>query len=370
MGHTINYAPLPSLDPSTHHWVGETLAHWLDEHAHTLDSSSTLANEVLPRLADEQLFAIGVPAELGGVVGTTFADAVDSISQVAAHSLTAAFVLWGQRTFVEYLLQTEHTDTSERYLAPVLQGSLAGATGLSNAIKFLGGIEELQVHSEQAGHDWVLNGRLPWVTNLRPNNYAVATALYAPNGTPAIAIIDHQDHDQERSTDLPLVALQGSNTAALTFHNLHLNPNERLLSLNAATFITHVRPRFLALQCAMTIGLSQRCLAQIIYHHRPVAVIRASALSYWEQLQTLRAHLLHGVAQDQFTTDSKALFRLRIKLAELAAKAVALEAANEGGVSFIAGARAHTQRRQRESLFVPLVSPTVAQLQTAIADSL
>ena len=34
-------------------------------------------------------------------------------------------------------------------------------------MKFLSGIESLQISARQDGDDWVLDGRMPWVTNLR-----------------------------------------------------------------------------------------------------------------------------------------------------------------------------------------------------------
>ncbi len=94
------------------------------------------------------------------------------LPMLPAHSLTAAFVFWGQRAFIEYLLQSPNRALGDRLLGDLLAGTLAGATGLSNAMKFLSGIEALQVTATRGGGDgWNLDGRLPWVTNLRKGRF-------------------------------------------------------------------------------------------------------------------------------------------------------------------------------------------------------
>ncbi|MCQ9616657.1 acyl-CoA/acyl-ACP dehydrogenase [Paenalcaligenes niemegkensis] len=366
MGSSINaaaafapVAPPPAL-------LSHELRLWLNEHALALDTGTELASELLPKLAASSLFGLGVPQQLGGRPGSSFADALDAVSDVAELSLTAAFVLWGQRSFIEYLLQTENAELRSCYLPDLLDGKIAGATGLSNAIKFLGGIEGLQVSAtEQTDGSWSLSGRLPWVTNLRPDNYVVAVAVSTPNASPAIVAIHHDDSGQERSNDLPLIGLQASNTAALSFNQLQLSAN-RVLHDNAALYINQIRPEFLGLQCALTIGLVRKCVKQVLEHTRKVRILTEAATSILNELEQLRLTLLKGVDSGLYRINPRKLFEVRIALADLAAQAVALESASEGGVCYLAGGREHTLRRHREAMFVPLVSPTVVQLKSAL----
>lgn len=366
--------PLPSVTrittalPPTPSRVGHEFAEWLENRALELDAHSNLASELLPRLAAEQVFGLGVPEASGGVADSQFEDAVDAIAEVAQYSLTAAFVLWSQRSFIEYLLHTSCTALRERYLPSLLSGQIAGSTGLSNALKYLSGMETLHVRSTaQDEHTWRLQGSLPWLTNLRPQNYVVAVPIATPDQQAAIAVIAASDRRQTRSPDIALVALQASNTAALTIDGLVIDPRTQLLDHDAAAFIARVRPKFLALQCSMSLGLIQRCLHQVLHHPAPAPVLLRAAQAAQERLNTLRQALLDGVASEHFLSHPKALFTLRIALAELVGEASALESANEGGVSFIAGARPQTQRRLREAQFIPIVTPTVAQLKAVLA---
>ena len=78
---------------------------WLACVAGGLDTGVEPASAVLPRLAVGGLAAAGVPSQRGGS-GGDIVDGVVAVSAVAQQSLTAAFVLWGHRTYIEYLLQS------------------------------------------------------------------------------------------------------------------------------------------------------------------------------------------------------------------------------------------------------------------------
>ena len=141
------------------------LTHWLHLHADRLDESNELAESVLPALAGDRLLAIGVPQEHGGAGGDV-RDAIEAIAKVAELSLTAAFVFWGQRCFIEFMLQSPNRALAERRLPALLAGTQAGASGLSNAMKFLSGIEQLQITAAREGDGLLADGALAWVTNL------------------------------------------------------------------------------------------------------------------------------------------------------------------------------------------------------------
>jgi hypothetical protein len=61
-------------------------------------------------------------ADLGGAGGDVV-DGVTAISVVAQHSLTASFVLWRHRAYVECLLQGPNKTLDEKLLPGLLVGS-------------------------------------------------------------------------------------------------------------------------------------------------------------------------------------------------------------------------------------------------------
>ncbi len=346
------------------------LHHWLAQHADTLDQSESLSDEVMPALAAHGSFRAGVPLALGGEPGkyNDVRDAILGIADIARYSVTAAFVYWGQRSFIEYLLQSPNTALRDRLLPALLDGSLAGATGLSNAMKFLSGMEPLSVQATADGDGWRLYGKLAWITNLRPQRFVAAAAVAPVDGaTPLVAMFASDDIGVQRSDNLPLIALRGSNTAAIRLENVTA-PADYVIAPQAPDWLARVRPAFLGMQCGMSIGLATAALDK-------AALVAASGRgqlsenigSAQQTLAALTQQLLDGVADGRFVTAAPQMFKLRIALAELVQQAVTLELQAKGGHAYLVQEEDGFARRWRESAFIPVITPSITQLQAALA---
>ncbi|MBB5607611.1 MULTISPECIES: acyl-CoA dehydrogenase family protein [unclassified Janthinobacterium] len=342
------------------------LKEWLHTHADQLDQSPALAENVLPALAGDELLRTGVPQEHGGAGGDV-RDAIHAIAKVAEQSVTAAFVFWGQRCFIEFMLQSPNRALAERRLPDLLTGKQAGASGLSNAMKFLSGIEQLQITATRQDGGLLLDGGLAWVTNLRKAGF-VAAAAVAPNdgAPPAIVAFDSSWAGVQRSEDLDLIALRGSNTASVKLAAVTV-PAADIISDNATAWLPQVRPAFLGMQCGLSIGLARASLAQaasISAGSRNQLTPRISALQ--ETLETAVTTLLAGVHDGRFQSQAPAMFRLRIQLAELLQQALMLELQAMGGRAYLNAEQQGFARRWRESSFIPIVTPSLTQLQAAL----
>ena len=338
-----------------------TLAHWLAEHAGALDEGDAPPADLLPQLANAGLFRVGVDTRLGGTGGTT-ADAIEAIASVAEYSLTAAFVFWGQRAFIEYLLHSPNHGLSERCLPALLAGTYAGATGLSNAMKYLGGIEALQVQASDAPQGWTLNGKLPWVTNLRKQGFVVAAAVDHPDAAgPSIFAIPHEAKGVIRSADLDLVALRSSNTAAIRLEGVELSAAWQIHP-DALHFLPRVRPAFLGLQCGLSIGLARRSLSEA---HSAADSLGEEIDELERGLQSATHRLIDGVSTGAFQTRPAPLFETRIALASIASAAVGLEVQASGGRGYLHPC--DVARRWREAAFIPIVTPSLTQLKSQLA---
>ncbi len=347
----------------------QDLRDWLARHADALDDGSQDAATVLPRLAAAGLFRYGVPEARGGRPDTDIGDAIEAVSQVAELSVASAFVAWGQRVFIEYLLTSPNTALAQDWLAPLLSGERAGATALSNAMKFLSGIESLQIGARQAGGQWVLDGRMPWVTNLRPQGFLVAAAVTAPDGTPAVVALPHDIEGLVRSPDLSLLALQSSNTAAIDVRGVRIGP-EWLIHADARQYLPQARPAFAGLQCSLSIGLARRALqaAEEVGQGQASRGILAQPLhALRAQVRELTDSLVAGVRSGRFVAEPWALFEIRIALAEAANQAVLLELQASGGAAYLRPGGAGFARRWREAAFLPIVTPSLVQLKTELA---
>jgi alkylation response protein AidB-like acyl-CoA dehydrogenase len=346
---------------------------WLDAHAESLDTQAQHAAEVVPRLAEAGLFRIGVPEELGGAGGDAV-DAIEAIAAVARISFAAAFVFWGQRAFIEYLLQSSNESLRARWLDALLTGEHAGATGLSNAMKHLSNIEPLQLNAaalDPQRSRYALSGALPWITNLRREGFIVAVACDSSDGGPAsIFAVPHDARGVTRSDDLDLIALRGSNTAALSLTSAELDAS-CLISADANAFLVQARPAFLGLQCGMSIGLARRALDAVDASSPAVRAALADETAVLRtELDALVTSLYTGMANGAFVTAPAGQFELRIALADVVDRASRLDVQAAGGRGYLRGvdnASHGTARRVREAAFVPIVTPSLVQLKNQLA---
>ncbi|WP_144109624.1 acyl-CoA dehydrogenase family protein [Paraburkholderia sp. BCC1886] len=343
---------------------------WLDANAEAIDTGQALAPEILPWLGRAGVFRVGVPAAAGGA-GGSIGDAIEAVAKVAEHSLAAAFVFWGQRTFIEYVLQSPNLALRKRWLDALLSGELAGATGLSNAMKYLSNIEPLQMKAQSLGNgQWTLDGSLPWITNLRPQAFVAALAFdhAAEQGdmAPSIFAITHDANGVTRSEDLDLIALRASNTAALQVRGTVVDESS-LITADAPTWLAHVRPAFLGLQCGMSVGLARRSLAVVGESGAATrAAVADEARQIAADLDALTHRLKEGVQTGIFVAAPAALFEIRIALAALVQAAIGLEVQVSGGRGYLRG-QGGTARRAREAAFVPIITPSLVQLKNQLA---
>ncbi len=339
---------------------------WIAERADEIDTTAGLASELLPKLAEAGFFAAGVPIDRGGAGGDVV-DGVAAISAVAEQSLAAAFVLWSQKTYIEYLLQSTNRDLGEAKLPLLLAGGVAGATGLSNAMKFLAGLEPLQITAVSDGDALVLNGRMPWVTNLRPEGFLVAAAVDREDGGPAFVVsLSHDDTGLERTRDLALMGMRSSNTAAIGLSDVRIG-SDRILAERASEWLPRVRPGFAGLQCGMSIGLARRSIAEASQGAGSGRGVLAQPIGDVRSRLDRAENRLHaGLRSREFEANAIPLFELRIELAEIVEEAVSLELQASGGRAFLAEPGRDFARRWREAAFIPIVTPSLVQLKAAL----
>jgi alkylation response protein AidB-like acyl-CoA dehydrogenase len=347
--------------------LSEDFGRWLDAAAPELDTASERAAELLPGLAQAGLFRIGVAVALGGSGGDV-THAAAAIAEVSERSLAAGFVFWGHRTFIEYLLQSPNAELRAQLLPGLLEGRRAGATGLSNAMKFLSGLEGLQIKSARTDGLLRIDGQLPWVTNLAPSGFDVAAAADGDGNHPAfIVCLSSDDGGLQRSTDLDLMALRSTNTAAIKLDDVRVGA-DRIIHRNATEWLPKVRPAFLGLQCAMSIGVARRSLAETrsaLKSGRDILASPLEALS--TELLLIEAKLGADLSGLKFVEQPAELFRLRIRLSDIVAQAVQLELCSAGGKAYLSQPGEGFQRRLRESAFIPVVTPSLVQLKAALA---
>lgn len=361
-------------------FVPQPTRQWLAAHALSLDTDAAAAPGLLRQLGDAGLLRAGVPQAQGGAGGDA-RDAVAAIAEVARLSLAAAFVLWGQRCFIDFVLQGGSAALRAQHLPGLLAGTQAGATGLSNAMKYLSCIEPLQLRATPwdgaegggEGNDaagWRVNGRMHWVTNLHADGFLVAAAAQVPGtDAPVILAVDSREAGVHRSPDLDLLALRGTHTAAIDLVDARV-PASAVLAVDGPRFLRAARPQFLAMQCGMSIGLAQAALASALQHMGDARAVLAPRIDAAQAaLQATVAAIDAGLVSGQFVAQPVPLFQARLQLAALVQEAVQLELQATGGKAYLLDRAPAFGRRWRESAFIPVITPSLTQLQAALAQA-
>ncbi|MFC3931423.1 acyl-CoA dehydrogenase family protein [Streptococcus dentapri] len=352
-------------------YLSKEFTAWLEANAQDIDQESGgSADELLTRIAEEGVFKIGVPTGIGGSGGTA-TDVIDALSELGRYSLSAAFIGWGHRTLINNILESSNTYLRDTWLPELLTGKLAGGTGLSNAIKFLSKIEELNVKVIEKNGRRYLRGCLPWVTNVRSDNFAVlfAAGCDDKNKEPLVLAVP-QSAGIERSSDLEFMALQGANTASLTFDDIVLD-DHWILSENGSDFIAQTRPTFLGYQFGLAFGLAHRSLDEVASTlSRSRLVLKDEYEAVQAGLNRIQTDLYTGLEDnDYFIHHPRELFQLRIDIVDVVTNALLLELQSSGGRAYFKNSSSGFARRWKEGAFLPIVSPSAVQLRHILAVS-
>nr|WP_229416345.1 acyl-CoA dehydrogenase family protein [Massilia sp. PDC64] len=343
--------------------MDETLLAWLDAHAEELDTNTAEADGLLARLAQANLFTVAVPERDGGDARAPSA-AVDVIAALAEHSLSAAFVFWAQRAFMACLLASPNRDLVQRLMPDLLHGRLAGAPGLSNAMKFLGGLDRLRIAGVPTPDGVRLNGAVSWATNLRRQGFVAAIAVGDEHGdNPSVFALPHDAPGVAREPDLDLLALRGTNTAALRLDDVALEASWQIHP-QARVFLPGIRPTFVGLQCGLGLGLACASLraARAALDGRP-SVLSGEVDALDADIAAYRRTLASGLDDGSLRERPRDLLALRLRMVALASDAVALELQALGGRALLRTDNGGYARRAREAAFLAVVTPTVAQLK-------
>ena len=177
--------------------------------------------------------------------------------------MSTAFSLWCHRMVLEYVGQapagSSQLDEVRRRLLNV---EWLGSTALAPAMAHYVSGAPLPLTWRREGGRIVLNGRVPWASNLfRPDFFQVAAAAHTETGEVIVAGIPGEVAGPCVDAYPDLLALQSTASASLTYRDVRLDP-AWIITHDFRPFIREIRPSFLLLQSSFCWGLAQRALAE------------------------------------------------------------------------------------------------------------
>jgi alkylation response protein AidB-like acyl-CoA dehydrogenase len=327
------------------------------ENATDLDQGDRDTRGNLGLLAGSGLLGLGAPGNHGQALPRMAA----VIAEVAGHCLSTAFSVWAHRMTVEYLT-TAATPWSLGTVATLTATGALGVTGMASAFKDAAGCGSIELAATATDGGYRVSGTLRWASNLYSDSVMV-TAAQTSSGEKMVVALPLAADGVTIGSHFDLLALGSTASSWVTLDDVYLS-EEQILSRDIDSFLTGVRPTFLVLQSAMCVGLARRCLNEV--GHSLAGVNSAFAVEFdslTAELAAIESQVAaFAAAVGGPTTPAKhELLTLRLAAADTVSAAAALEIRTAGGKGY--ARRTDASRRFREAAFIPVQSPSEAQLR-------
>ncbi len=349
--------------------IQDVVAQSLTPKVEAIDLSGEYPGTVMHQLGVAGAFRQGVAPDFGGE-GIRFRGAIQAIEEVSKACLSTGFIAWCQVACTWYLQNTHNQTLKTQLLPKVANGEVMAGTGLSNPMKFFAGIEKIALIATPVEGGYLLNGRLPWVSNLGPGHYFGVVAKRSTDDSHLMAIVsDEMDGVSLRKCG-QFIALEGTGTFACVFRDAFI-PEDYLLADPCEDYIQQIRPGFILTQVGMGLGLVSGCIQLMQRYQRRLGHVNCFLE---DQPSDLEAELTQarqeayrlGDELDQLEGPISTSLMKDIVQARLTAGEMSVKAANAAMLH--AGARAYLhgspeERRLREAYFVAIVTPATKQLK-------
>ncbi|MCI2809234.1 acyl-CoA dehydrogenase family protein [Eoetvoesiella caeni] len=335
-----------------------------------IDREGLYPGDFMRRLGALGGFGAALPAQYGGL-GLSLAEQIQVTTQVGRECGSTAFLVWCQSSCGWYLAHSPNEAVRKRYLRAVACGELLAGTGMSNAVKHLAGIEKIHLRAQRDGDGYIVNGSLPWVSNVGDGHLAIVAASVEDEGYIMFAV-PSTARGLETRRCLEFSGLEGTQTLNLRLNNVHVPADDVLAHPDQfAAYVKRIKPGFVVGQVGMGFGIIEGCLAIMRESNAGTAHVniflddQESDLA--DQLAALKAQAaaLARQAQDGETPILPVL-KLRAAVSELTLKAANSAALHAGAKGYLMLHPA--QRRLREAIFVAIVTPALKHLRKEIHD--
>src|ERR1700759_79023 len=308
-------------------------------------------------LARTGILGLGAPRNHNRALPTMAA----VIAELAGHCLSTAFSVWAHRMTIEYLTEAA-TPRARGASANLIGGDALGVTGMASAFKDAAGCGTLDLAATPVGRGYRLTGTLRWASNLYSDSVMV-TAAQTDTGEKLVVALPLATSGVTIGSHFDLLALGSTASSFLKLDAVYVG-DDQILSRDIDAFLTEVRPTFLVLQSAMCVGLARRCLDEVEPSLAGVnSAFGAEFDSLSAELAAIEAQVTSFPAAvgGPKTPAKRGLLTLRLAAAGVVSAAAALEIRTAGGQGY--ARRTDASRRFREAAFIPVQSPSEAQLR-------
>ncbi|MBE9032750.1 acyl-CoA/acyl-ACP dehydrogenase [filamentous cyanobacterium LEGE 11480] len=361
-----------TLDPAIQH-----LRHVIDRHltpkVADIDLKGEFPGQIMHTLGEAGAFSHAVAIVNGGS-GKGLKAAIQSIEEISKDCLSTGFIAWCQVACTWYLQNTKNTQLKTKLLPHIATGQQLAGTGLSNPMKHFADIEKIALTATPTDGGYMINGLLPWVSNLGPGHYFGIAARLSDTDEYLMAIVSDELTGMSLRCNAHFIALEGTGTFSCVFRDVFV-PHELVLAAPCEEYVACIRPGFILTQVGMGLGLTASCIELMRRSNRRLGHVNQFLDDQVEDLSldlNLARQQAYQLADqlDQCTgvTDpslTRNIVQSRITAAELSLRSSQAAMLHAGARAYVQGSPA--ERKLREAYFVAIVTPALKHLKKMLA---
>ena len=328
--------------------VDPSILETVSEKAKAVDAGTEDARYILPILAE------------AGLLDTDLLTAAQTVREISRRDLSVGFTIWAHLMTQTYLANANKPAASavEQSLR---SGVRPGITGMAAAFKEFAGCGEIELAATPVEGGYRVTGKLNWASNLY-DDAVLVTAVRTDAGDRLLIFVEGGAEGLTFGKPFGLLGLNATASAWVSLENVFV-PESQVLTHDFDAFILQVRPTFVVLQIAECIGVAEAAIAAA--SERLFGVNATFA----DEVQDIAARVSDIIArQESIITrvgnsdiSPVELLELRLDAAEVAVAAANVEVRVAGGAGYAKSSPA--SRRFREAAFIPVQSPSEAQLR-------
>ena len=299
-------------------------------------------------------------------------NAIAAMGKVSEECLSTGFLTWCQDTCAWYLDNSENTSLRDTYTPKFASGELLGGTGLSNAMKSMSSIEPLRLQAEEVEGGFIVNGVLPWVSNLGDDHYfGTMFHVNGKNARDVMALIPCQSEGFSLRTVGPFIALEGTRTLACHFKDVFV-PESMMIADPVGPYLEKIRSGFILLQMGMGVGNIQSCINIMNDVEPQLGHVNRFLHDRPDELQAELNDAVDAtiaLAEEPLNDDPdfwREVLQLRLAGGELALRAAHSAMLHTGAKGYLEQHAA--QRKLREAYFIAIVTPAIKHLRKELSE--
>lgn len=325
----------------------------------------------------KQLAATGaMSAHLTQADGTPgdFALAIAAMAEVSKVCGASGFMMWCQCVAGLYMQASGNPAWVGDRLTCHTSGQSLGGTGLSNPMKSFAAIESLLLKATPVDGGYIVNGTLPWVSNLASDHYFGAIAAVTSNMENTQREIMFMLRCNAPGVTLKACpefsGMEGTGTYSVHCKDLFVGADD-LVADPAKPFIAKIRGGFVLLQCGIAAGIVQGAIDSMWAVEGQLGHVNQYLEDRPADLQQELDSLLTRVMQLAANTDDRStsyfidVLDARAHGAELCLRAANSALMHQGARGYLM--HSEVQRRVREAQFVAIVTPAIKHLRKEMA---